>query len=79
MRKLTFKVGGRTFSNSRDAMRELGKQVQKKANTMIGDHVRRHRCPIHGEYPREIGRDSSGIKYSFCCDGLRNTVARSLR
>jgi hypothetical protein len=35
MIKLTFKVGGRTFSNSRDAMRELGRQVQKNVDGFL--------------------------------------------
>jgi hypothetical protein len=79
MIKIKYKVGGRTFTSSRDAARELGRQVQKNFQNAVSKHVSSVRCPVHGQVPCEIGRDSAGIRYSFCCEVLKAAAFRSIR
>jgi hypothetical protein len=76
MIKISYKVGGRTVSSSKEFVRELEKEVKKRAHRVAADHVARVRCPVHGRTPRLLKQDVSGTTFEFCCEAHRNAVQR---
>lgn len=73
--KVTFKGGS---FDPKKIVRDLTKKVVDAA----ADRVRRTRCDVHGESPRDVrvvpaGIDQFRVSFKTCCDELRDKAQRS--
>jgi hypothetical protein len=62
--------------------KKIVRDATKKIVDAAADRVRRARCDVHGETPREVrvmpaGTDQFRVSFKTCCDALRDKAQRA--
>lgn len=71
-----------TLSGGSFDPKKIVQDLTKKVVDAAADRVRRTRCDVHGDAPRDVrvvpaGTDRFRVSFKTCCDALRDKAQRA--